>query len=47
MSGFRLLRRAPRAAGVQGFGDRGICPGQLVRCWLRASQPLIMSFAER
>jgi hypothetical protein len=22
-----------------GFGDRGIGPGQLVRCWLRASQP--------
>src|SRR4029077_4396541 len=47
LSGFRLLRRVPLAAGMLGFGDRGIGPGQLARCWLRASQPLIMSFAER
>jgi hypothetical protein len=27
LSGFRLLRRVPLAAGMLGFGDRGIGPG--------------------
>ena len=42
-----LTPARPACGGHAGLWRSGHRPRSLVRCWLRASQPLIMSFAER